>query len=178
MTCLIQSRFSPNCPRTSMTKWWVPCTPISPSIHTFFNFSSKSFIPPFLPSILTSLTYPFIHHPSFNTIKLIPTTPHHHHQPPHHHATITLHQPHHHHTTPTAPNHQHTTLITPNHHHITSITPWQEEKKWQERKEVLEAVQRLVDVPKIESGDYHDLVRVLKKVCGGWVDGGTFMVDG
>lgn len=40
----------------------------------------------------------------------------------------------------------------------------QEAKKWQERKEALEAVELLVKNPKLESGDYADLVKVLKKV--------------
>ncbi|XP_075044282.1 cytoskeleton-associated protein 5 isoform X2 [Mixophyes fleayi] len=41
-----------------------------------------------------------------------------------------------------------------------------EAKKWQERKEALEAVEVLVKNPKIESGDFADLVRALKKVVG------------
>ncbi|XP_074659801.1 cytoskeleton-associated protein 5-like [Tubulanus polymorphus] len=41
-----------------------------------------------------------------------------------------------------------------------------EAKKWQERKEVLEAVQKLAENPKLEPGDYGDLVRSLKKVVG------------
>ena len=40
----------------------------------------------------------------------------------------------------------------------------QEAKKWQERREALEEVQKLVSNPKLESGDYADLVRALKKV--------------
>ena len=40
----------------------------------------------------------------------------------------------------------------------------QEEKKWQERKEALEAAQKLASSIKLESGDYHDLVKALKKV--------------
>lgn len=39
-----------------------------------------------------------------------------------------------------------------------------ESKKWQERKEALEAVEALVKSPKLENGDYGDLVRALKKV--------------
>lgn len=39
-----------------------------------------------------------------------------------------------------------------------------EEKKWQERKEALDAVEALVKTPKLENGDYGDLVRALKKV--------------
>ena len=39
-----------------------------------------------------------------------------------------------------------------------------ESKKWQERKEGLESLQNLVVNPKLESGDYGDVVRVLKKV--------------
>lgn len=39
-----------------------------------------------------------------------------------------------------------------------------EAKKWQERREALEAVQKLVENPKLESGDYHDLVKAIKKV--------------
>lgn len=40
-----------------------------------------------------------------------------------------------------------------------------EAKKWQERKEVLENLENLVKTPKLENGDYGDLVRALKKVC-------------
>jgi hypothetical protein len=40
----------------------------------------------------------------------------------------------------------------------------QEAKKWQERKEALEAVEVLVKNPKLEAGDYADLVKALKKV--------------
>jgi hypothetical protein len=43
----------------------------------------------------------------------------------------------------------------------------QEAKKWQERKEALEAVEVLVKNPKLEAGDYADLVKALKKVMGG-----------
>lgn len=39
-----------------------------------------------------------------------------------------------------------------------------EAKKWQERKEALEALENLVKNPKLESGDYGDVVRALKKV--------------
>nr|XP_022903340.1 protein mini spindles [Onthophagus taurus] len=39
-----------------------------------------------------------------------------------------------------------------------------EAKKWQERKEALEALERLVQTPKLETGDYGDLVRALKKI--------------
>lgn len=42
----------------------------------------------------------------------------------------------------------------------------QEAKKWQERKEALEAVEALAKNPKLEAGDYGDLVRALKKVGG------------
>lgn len=42
----------------------------------------------------------------------------------------------------------------------------QEAKKWQERKEALEAVEALARNPKLEAGDYGDLVRALKKVGG------------
>lgn len=52
---------------------------------------------------------------------------------------------------------------------ILRIFKSQEEKKWQDRKEALEVVHRLVDVPKIEQADYHDLMRALKKVVRGWV---------
>ncbi|XP_051545492.1 cytoskeleton-associated protein 5-like isoform X2 [Myxocyprinus asiaticus] len=41
-----------------------------------------------------------------------------------------------------------------------------EAKKWQERKEALEAVEALTKNPKLENGDYGDLVRALKKVIG------------
>ncbi|XP_053980065.1 protein mini spindles [Hylaeus volcanicus] len=39
-----------------------------------------------------------------------------------------------------------------------------EAKKWQERKEALEALETLVKNPKLENGDYGDVVRALKKV--------------
>uniref|UniRef100_A0A667YBK7 Cytoskeleton associated protein 5 n=1 Tax=Myripristis murdjan TaxID=586833 RepID=A0A667YBK7_9TELE len=39
-----------------------------------------------------------------------------------------------------------------------------EAKKWQERKEALEALDALTKNPKLEAGDYGDLVRALKKV--------------
>ncbi|XP_047658144.1 cytoskeleton-associated protein 5 isoform X2 [Tachysurus fulvidraco] len=41
-----------------------------------------------------------------------------------------------------------------------------EAKKWQERKEALEAIEVLTKNPKLEAGDYGDLVRALKKVIG------------
>ncbi|MEQ2165820.1 hypothetical protein GOODEAATRI_021170 [Goodea atripinnis] len=41
-----------------------------------------------------------------------------------------------------------------------------EAKKWQERKEALEAIETLTKNPKLENGDYGDLVRSLKKVVG------------
>lgn len=39
-----------------------------------------------------------------------------------------------------------------------------EAKKWQERKEALEALETLVRNPKLENGDYGDVVRALKKI--------------
>lgn len=39
-----------------------------------------------------------------------------------------------------------------------------EAKKWQERKEALEALETLVKNPKLENGDYGDIVRALKKI--------------
>lgn len=42
----------------------------------------------------------------------------------------------------------------------------QEAKKWQERKEALEAVEGLVRSPRLEAGDYAELVKALKKVRG------------
>lgn len=39
-----------------------------------------------------------------------------------------------------------------------------EAKKWQERKDVLQNLESLVKTPKLENGDYGDLVRALKKV--------------
>lgn len=39
----------------------------------------------------------------------------------------------------------------------------QEAKKWQERKEALEAIEALTKNPKLENGDYGDLVRALEK---------------
>uniref|UniRef100_A0A8C8LX69 TOG domain-containing protein n=1 Tax=Oncorhynchus tshawytscha TaxID=74940 RepID=A0A8C8LX69_ONCTS len=41
-----------------------------------------------------------------------------------------------------------------------------EAKKWQERKEALEAVETLAKNPKLENGDFGDLVRALRKVIG------------
>nr|XP_015194853.1 PREDICTED: cytoskeleton-associated protein 5 isoform X1 [Lepisosteus oculatus]XP_015194854.1 PREDICTED: cytoskeleton-associated protein 5 isoform X1 [Lepisosteus oculatus]XP_015194855.1 PREDICTED: cytoskeleton-associated protein 5 isoform X1 [Lepisosteus oculatus] len=41
-----------------------------------------------------------------------------------------------------------------------------EAKKWQERKEALEALEVLTKNPKIENGDFGDVVRALKKVIG------------
>ncbi|XP_055505102.1 cytoskeleton-associated protein 5 isoform X2 [Leucoraja erinacea] len=41
-----------------------------------------------------------------------------------------------------------------------------EAKKWQERKEALEALELLVKNPRLESGDYSDVVRALKRVIG------------
>jgi len=40
----------------------------------------------------------------------------------------------------------------------------QESKKWQERKEALDALLKLVEAPKLESADYSELLRALKKV--------------
>jgi len=51
--------------------------------------------------------------------------------------------------------------------HINLISHFilsQEAKKWQERKEALEVVETLTKNPKLENGDYGDLVRALKKV--------------
>lgn len=39
-----------------------------------------------------------------------------------------------------------------------------EAKKWQERKEAMESLETLVANPKLEAGDYADLVRMLKKI--------------
>uniref|UniRef100_V5GAR1 Cytoskeleton-associated protein 5 n=1 Tax=Anoplophora glabripennis TaxID=217634 RepID=V5GAR1_ANOGL len=39
-----------------------------------------------------------------------------------------------------------------------------EAKKWQERKEVLEILENLLKTPKLENGDYGDVVRALKKI--------------
>jgi len=39
-----------------------------------------------------------------------------------------------------------------------------ESKKWQERKEALEALQKLAEAPKIAPADYNELIRALKKV--------------
>ncbi|XP_018326942.1 protein mini spindles isoform X2 [Agrilus planipennis] len=39
-----------------------------------------------------------------------------------------------------------------------------ESKKWQERKEMLELLENLLKTPKLENGDYGDLVRSLKKI--------------
>ena len=40
----------------------------------------------------------------------------------------------------------------------------QESKKWQERKEALEALQKLAEAPKLVAADYSELVRTLRKV--------------
>ncbi len=39
-----------------------------------------------------------------------------------------------------------------------------EAKKWQERKEAMDALELLVANPKLQTGEYGDLVRALKKV--------------
>ena len=39
-----------------------------------------------------------------------------------------------------------------------------EAKKWQERKEAVDSLELLLQTPKLESGDYGDVVRALKKV--------------
>lgn len=39
-----------------------------------------------------------------------------------------------------------------------------EAKKWQDRKDVLQNLENLLNTPKVENGDYGDLVRALKKV--------------
>lgn len=39
-----------------------------------------------------------------------------------------------------------------------------EAKKWQERKEAVDSLELLLQAPKLESGDYGDVVRALKKV--------------
>lgn len=39
-----------------------------------------------------------------------------------------------------------------------------ESKKWQDRKGVLESLEALLQTPKLQNGDYGDLVRALKKV--------------
>lgn len=39
-----------------------------------------------------------------------------------------------------------------------------EAKKWQDRKESLELLENLLKTPKLENGEYGDLVRALKKV--------------
>uniref|UniRef100_A0A1Y1K5P3 TOG domain-containing protein n=1 Tax=Photinus pyralis TaxID=7054 RepID=A0A1Y1K5P3_PHOPY len=39
-----------------------------------------------------------------------------------------------------------------------------EAKKWQERKEALELLEKLIKTPKLENGDYGDLIRALKKI--------------
>lgn len=41
-----------------------------------------------------------------------------------------------------------------------------EAKKWQDRKAAMEALVPLVGNPKLQTGDYGDLVRALKKVLG------------
>ena len=40
----------------------------------------------------------------------------------------------------------------------------QESKKWQERKEALDALQKLVEAPKLLPADYSELLRALRKV--------------
>lgn len=39
-----------------------------------------------------------------------------------------------------------------------------EEKKWQDRKEALESIEPLLQHPKLQNGDYGELIRALKKV--------------
>ena len=39
-----------------------------------------------------------------------------------------------------------------------------ESKKWQDRKTALESLENLLKTPKLDNGDYGDLVRVLKKI--------------
>lgn len=39
-----------------------------------------------------------------------------------------------------------------------------EASKWQERKEAVDSLEQLLQTPKLESGDYGDVVRALKKV--------------
>ena len=41
----------------------------------------------------------------------------------------------------------------------------QENKKWQIRKEALEALEKLVSNPKLEGGQYGEMLGALKKVC-------------
>lgn len=43
----------------------------------------------------------------------------------------------------------------------------QEAKKWQERREALDALQKLVETPKIENGTYGTLVSAILKVGSG-----------
>ena len=38
-----------------------------------------------------------------------------------------------------------------------------EQKKWQERKEALDALYGLVQNPKLQPGDYHEVTKVLRK---------------
>ena len=40
----------------------------------------------------------------------------------------------------------------------------QESAKWQERRESLDVCLKLVTAPKLEQGDYHDLMKAIKKV--------------
>lgn len=47
---------------------------------------------------------------------------------------------------------------------ICNCNGLQESKKWQERKEALDALQKLAESPKIEPADYNELMRILKKV--------------
>lgn len=39
-----------------------------------------------------------------------------------------------------------------------------EDKKWQERKMAVESLEKLLSAPKLENGDYGDMVRALKKI--------------
>ena len=47
----------------------------------------------------------------------------------------------------------------------TDFSEKMEVKKWQERKETLEAVQKSLQFPRLKPGDYSDLVKVLKRVA-------------
>lgn len=47
--------------------------------------------------------------------------------------------------------------------------PQVEAKKWQERKEAMEVLLPLTQNPKLETGDYNDLMKALKKVRGAFL---------
>ena len=48
--------------------------------------------------------------------------------------------------------------------HFSNCRCSQEAKKWQDRKEALEALKKLTESPKLAKGDYGNIVAILQKV--------------